>query len=112
VIASQAIIAFGATECHANYVMKCDDDSYVQVAKMVTKLQQLAKISMYMGLISYNELPKRELASKWYGRACASQQLTNVLIKVHVACGFCRRYVPSVCPWYARVILSRNQCWC
>jgi len=61
-----AIITHMATRTNAKYLMKCDDDTYVRIDRILELLDNHSGGNLYMGKISYRSPPIRDKASKWY----------------------------------------------
>ncbi|XP_057861921.2 hydroxyproline O-galactosyltransferase GALT4 isoform X1 [Cryptomeria japonica] len=64
VLKTLAIVEFGVKNMSSKYIMKCDDDTYVNMDAVVNKLNETGdKQSLFMGLFNWGQGPERE--GKW-----------------------------------------------
>ena len=62
-----AIFVYAHYHYDAKYIMKCDDDTYVFAAKILSFLQGIAKQEyIYTGTVSMHAQPSRDPHSQWY----------------------------------------------
>ena len=60
------IMSYTAHNVKSDFVMKCDDDTYVRVDRVLGLLANQSPENLYMGLISGRATPIRNPDSKWY----------------------------------------------
>jgi hypothetical protein len=61
------VLADWIVDGSVDYLMKCDDDTYVRVPLVMQELQNLQPNStIYMGSITKHSTPHRDRKNKWY----------------------------------------------
>jgi len=61
-----AIMKYASREVAPRYVMKCDDDTYVRLDRLIPLLENYQKEYLYLGSMTMKGKPIRDPRSKWY----------------------------------------------